>query len=289
MGNKAKFFKRKNSLNCRGKLFDLSTPKVMGILNITPDSFFDGGKYSTVSDAVKHTETMLAEGADIIDIGAISSRPGASLMTAEEELKRLKPVLKEINKNFPDIIISVDTFRSDVAKIMIEDYGVSIINDISAGNLDANMSKTVAELRAPYIIMHMLGTPATMQKDPQYKDVIFELIQYFQKKIHALVQDGVLDIIIDPGFGFGKTVEHNFKILKELSSFQIFELPILAGVSRKSMINKTLDCKPENSLNGTTSVNTIALMNGANILRVHDVKEAVETVKIFNALNAGSK
>ena len=272
------------TLNCNGKLVDISSPKVMGILNCTPDSFFDGGKYNNESDILQQVEKMLLEGATFIDVGAYSSRPGATHISEEEELQRIVPVIELLVKNFPEIIISVDTFRSNVAKETVE-VGAAIINDISGGKMDSNMFKTVAELKVPYIMMHMLGTPQNMQKNPVYQDVTKELISFFAAQISKLHQLKVNDIIIDVGFGFGKTIEHNYQLLKDLALFKNLDAPILAGISRKSMLYKPLEITPQLALNATTSANTIALLNGANILRVHDVKEAMEAIKIVEQLN----
>ncbi|MCH3882869.1 dihydropteroate synthase [Tenacibaculum aquimarinum] len=272
------------TINCNGTLIDLSSPKVMGILNITPDSFFDGGKYKNESDILSQTEKMLSEDATFIDIGAYSSRPGAKHISEEEELQRIVPVIELLVKNFPEIIISVDTFRSKVAQETINS-GAAIINDISDGKMDDNMFATVAKLQVPYILMHMLGTPKTMQNNPEYKDVTKEVISFFAEQINILHQLKVNDIILDVGFGFGKTIEHNFELLKNLSLFKSLDAPMLAGVSRKSMLYKTLDTTAQEALNATTSANTIALLNGAKILRVHDVKEAVEAVKIVNQIS----
>ena len=271
------------TINCKGKLIDISSPKVMGILNITPDSFFDGGKYKNESDILSQVEKMLSEGATFIDIGAYSSRPGAKHISEEEELQRILPVIKLLVKEFPEIIISVDTFRSEVAKQTIN-AGAAIINDISAGKMDTNMFATVAALQVPYIIMHMQGTPQNMQENPQYNNVTTEVIQFFAEQIFKLGQLKVNDVIVDPGFGFGKTIEHNYELLKDLSLFKNLDMPILAGISRKSMLYKPLDITAKEALNASTSANTIALLNGANILRVHDVKEAMEAIKIVNQL-----
>ena len=271
------------TINCKGTLVDLSSPKVMGILNITPDSFYDGGKYKDESAILTQVEKMLFEGATFIDVGAYSSRPGAKHIAEVEELQRILPVIDLLIKNFPEIILSVDTFRSKVA-IETVNAGAAIINDISGGKMDANMFETVANLQVPYVLMHMLGTPQNMQKNPVYKDVVEEIISFFAAQIFKLHQLKLNDVIIDVGFGFGKTVAHNFDILKNLSLFKNLDTPILAGVSRKSMLYKTLDISAKEALNATTSANTIALLNGANILRVHDVKEAVEAVKIVNQL-----
>ena len=267
------------TINCNQTLIDLSIPKVMGILNITPDSFYDGGKYKNATDILSQTEKMLKEGATFIDVGAYSSRPGAKHISEVEELKRILPVIELLVKNFPEIIISVDTFRSKIAQETIN-AGAAIINDISSGNMDDKMFETVANLQVPYILMHMLGTPQNMQKNPEYQNVTQDLITFFAKKINKLRTLKLNDIIIDTGFGFGKTIPHNFELLKNLSLFQNLEVPILVGISRKSMLYKTLDISAKEALNATTSANTIALLNGANILRVHDVREAVEAIKI---------
>lgn len=267
------------TINCKGKLVDISTPKVMGILNITPDSFYDGGKYKNEAAILYQTEKMIVEGATFIDVGAYSSRPGAAHISEEEELKRIVPVVELLIRTFPEIIISIDTFRSKVAQETVQ-HGAAIINDISGGNMDANMFKTVANLQVPYILMHMLGTPQNMQKNPIYNNVTKDIIIFFAAQIYKLHQLKLNDIIIDVGFGFGKTLDHNFEILKNLSLFKNLDAPILAGISRKSMLYKTLNISAQDALNATTSANTIALLNGANILRVHDVKEAVEAVKI---------
>ncbi len=272
-------------INCKGKIINLSSPKVMGILNYTPDSFSDGNVYNTREKSTERIEQMLEDGADIIDIGAISSRPGADLLSLEEEKRRLEPVLSMIPKMFPDTIFSLDTFRAEVAKWAVEKYGIAIINDISSGMLDKLMFKTVAELQVPYILMHMQGKPDTMQKNPDYQNITEELLRFFAEKISLLKELGVKDIIIDPGFGFGKTLEHNYQILKDLSLFKILEKPILVGVSRKTMIQQVLDCSPLESDNGTTIVNTISVLKGAGILRVHDVKKAKELIKITKMLD----
>lgn len=269
------------TINCKGNLIDLTSPKVMGILNVTPDSFYDGGKYKDENAILRQVDKMIEEGATFIDVGAYSSRPGAAHISEEEELKRIIPVVNLLVKNFPDIILSIDTFRSNVAKATI-DSGAALINDISGGNMDAKMFATVADLQVPYLLMHMLGTPQNMQKNPVYEDVTKEIISFFAAQIFKLHQLKLNDVIIDVGFGFGKTLEHNFEILKNLELFKSLDAPILAGVSRKSMLYKTLDISAQEALNATTSANTIALLNGANILRVHDVKEAVEAVKIVN-------
>ncbi len=273
---------KKLSINCNGNLLNLSTPKIMGILNITPDSFYDGGKFSDVKNAVNQTNKMLSDGADIIDIGAVSSRPGADLLSFEEEKNRLKPILKELSKEFKNTIFSLDTFRADIAEYFVNEYGISIINDISAGELDSKMFETIGKLNVPYIMMHMQGVPGNMQNNPKYTNITLEIIKYFAKKVSIAKQIGINDIIIDPGFGFGKTLDDNYKLLKKLKDFEILELPILVGISRKSMIYKQLETSADNAITGTIAANTIALLNGANILRVHDVKEANDCIKIVN-------
>ncbi len=271
------------TINCKGKLIDLSTPKVMGILNITPDSFYDGGKYKDENAIVQQVEKMLSEGATFIDVGAYSSRPGAAHISEEEELKRIVPVIELLVNKFPDILISVDTFRSGVARETIK-AGAAMINDISGGNMDEHMFATVAALKVPYIAMHMQGTPQNMQQDPSYTNITTELVKFFSEKLNQLHQLQLTDVIIDVGFGFGKTLEHNYQLLRELDFFKNLDAPILVGVSRKSMLYKPLEITPQYALNATTAANTIALMNGAHILRVHDVKEAVESVKVVELL-----
>lgn len=271
------------SINCKGKLILLDSPKVMGILNLTPDSFYDGGSYSSVSEALKKVEKMLAEGADFIDIGAYSSKQNAEYVSSEEEIQRLIPVLEEIVKNFPQAIISIDTFRAEVAKRAI-DVGASIINDISGGLLDEQMFDEVARAQVPYILMHMRGTPQDMQQHAVYEDITQEVALYFSKRIALAIEKGIKDIIIDPGFGFAKTLDQNYELMKNLSFFKNLNVPILSGISRKSMIYKYLGISSEDALNGTTALNMFSLLNGANILRVHDVKEAVECVKLYNKL-----
>ncbi len=272
------------TINCKGKLIDFSTPKVMGILNITPDSFFDGGAYKNETEILQQVEKMLTEGATFIDVGAYSSRPGATHISEEEELQRIVPIIKLLVAHFPDVLISVDTFRSNVAQKTIE-AGAAIINDISGGTMDANIFTTVAKLQVPYIIMHMLGTPQNMQQNPQYDDVTKEVISFFAEQLFNLHQLKVNDVLIDVGFGFGKTIEHNYDLLKNLDLFKSLDAPILAGISRKSMVYKPLELTPKTALNATTSANTIALLNGASILRVHDVKEAMEAIKIVGQLS----
>ncbi len=274
---------KKRTFNCNGKLVCIDKPMVMGIVNVTSDSFYDGGSYGTEQALLKRCETIIAEGVDIIDVGAVSSRPGAEDVSVEEEHKRLDIALNLIRKHFPDVLISIDTYRADIAKTMVENYSVDFINDISAGILDANMFSTVAKLHVPYIMMHMQGVPKTMQHRPGYENLMDDIIRYFSERIHHLRMLGVNDIMIDPGFGFGKTMEHNYEILRRLKELSIFEMPVLVGVSRKSMIYKLLDTDAQHALNGTTVVNTLALLQGADVLRVHDVKEAVECVRIMQA------
>jgi len=272
------------TINCKGKLIDVTTPKVMGILNLTPDSFYDGGKYNNESEIVSQVETMLKNGATFIDIGAYSSRPNATHISEAEELQRLLPIITLLIGKFPEIIISIDTFRSEVAKQAIQ-AGAALINDISAGKLDKDMLQTVANLKVPYIMMHMKGTPQNMKENANYKDIMKELLFYFSERINEAKKLGIKDIIVDPGFGFAKNTAQNFEVLKHLELLKILELPILAGVSRKSMIYKTLENTAQEALNGTTVLNTIALQKGATILRVHDVKEATETIKLTDQLN----
>ncbi|WP_106793080.1 dihydropteroate synthase [Aquimarina sp. Aq78] len=270
------------TINCKGSLIDISAPKVMGILNLTPDSFYDGGNYKNENEILKQTEQMLIEGATFIDLGAYSSRPEADHIAIEEEKKRILPIVSLLVNKFPEILISIDTFRSEIAKLCIE-AGAALINDISAGNLDKNMISTAGKLRVPYIMMHMKGTPQTMKSLNHYDNLIHEMNIYFAEKIAEARKHGVNDIIIDPGFGFAKDIHQNFDLLKSLKLLEAHNLPILAGISRKSMIYKTLNNTPQEALNGTTSLNTIALLNGASILRVHDVKEAVECIHLVDA------
>ena len=269
------------TINCNGKLLGLSCPQVMGILNITPDSFYSGSRKQTECDIEQRALDILREGASIIDIGAYSSRPGATDISSEEEMSRLRKGLAVVRRVLPDCILSVDTFRADVAKMCVEEYGVDIINDISAGELDRGMFETVSRLKVPYIIMHMKGNPRTMQQSPSYENLINEEILYFSRKVNQLHELGVNDIIIDPGFGFSKTLEHNYQLIAHMEELHELGLPILVGISRKSMIFKLLECTPDEALNGTTILNTIALTKGASILRVHDVKACVEAVRIY--------
>ncbi|MDO7170561.1 dihydropteroate synthase [Mariniflexile sp. AS56] len=273
------------TINCKGKLIELSSPKVMGILNITPDSFYDGGHHKNESAILNHVELMLNQGATFIDIGAYSSRPNADFVSKTIELQRIVPIVELVLKNFPDALISIDTFRSNVAKQCIE-AGAALVNDISAGKLDELMLQTVANLKVPYIMMHMKGTPQTMQQHTQYNHLTKDILFYFSERIAAAKALGLIDIIIDPGFGFAKTLEQNYQLLNELELFKMVEKSILVGVSRKSMIYKTLETTASEALNGTTVLNTIALQKGASILRVHDVKEAMECVKLMNSLNS---
>ena len=255
----------------------------MGILNVTPNSFYDGGKHREINSIIHQVDKMLSEGADFIDIGAYSSKPSAEFVSETDEINRLVHVIKELVNTFPNIILSVDTFRAEVAKVAV-DNGVAIVNDISAGLLDKNMLQTVADLKVPYIMMHMRGNPQTMQSLTEYDGIVKEMIFYFSKRIEKARSFGISDIIIDPGFGFAKTVEQNYEVLQKMELFSFLELPLLAGVSRKSMIYKVLENSPEEALNGTSVLNTIALQKGAKILRVHDVKEAVECIKLVNKL-----
>jgi len=273
----------KNVLRFNGKIITISKPSVMSIVNLTPDSFHDGGKHSNHKKLLKRIEKDINLGCSIIDIGAESSRPGASSIGIDEELKRLLPPLKLIRNTFPEIIISIDTYRSQTA-IAAAELGADMINDISGGELDKKMLETVAQLKLAYIAMHMKGNPKTMQKNPTYKNVTKEVTEFFTRKIKACKASGIKNIIIDPGFGFGKTIEHNYELLSNLEQFKRHKVPVLVGVSRKGMIQKVVDCSAKNALNGTSSINTIALLKGASILRVHDVKEAMEVVKIVELL-----
>lgn len=278
-------FLKNNSRKSDGIFSNLDEPMIMGILNVTPDSFFDGGKYNNEQVVIEQVEQMINDGAKIIDIGGYSSRPNAENITAEEELKRVLPVVKLIRSHFPDILISIDTFRAMITKECVN-AGADIVNDISGGAFDEDLLETVARFNVPYILMHIKGNPQSMQKSPNYTDIVNEVHLYFEEKITLLKNLGIKDVIIDPGFGFGKTVEHNYQLLKHLNSFNNLSFPILAGLSRKSMINKVLDIEPKDALNGTSVLNTIALLNGAKILRVHDVKEAAETIKLVNKLKS---
>lgn len=272
-----------HTLNLRGKLYPLDEPQIMGILNVTPDSFFAESRTSDDEQIAARVKQMMDEGADMIDIGGYSSRSGADDVSPQEEMERLRRGLRIVRKLYPDVPISVDTFRADVARMCIEEEGADLINDIAAGMMDRQMFKTVARLGVPYIMMHMQGTPETMQLDPHYNNLRREVMLYFAERIDRLCQMGAKDIIIDPGFGFGKTVEHNYELMNHLEDFSVFNLPILVGISRKSMIFKLIGGTPQTSLNGTTVLNTIALTKGAHILRVHDVKQAVEAKRIWQA------
>lgn len=277
-------FPPKKTLLVKGKLILLDEPMVMGILNITPDSFYEGSRlFGKVGEVIERAEKMIQEGADILDIGGYSSRPGAAEVSETEELERVIPTIEVIKRNFPETLISIDTFRAKVAEEAVK-AGADIVNDISAGNLDPDMIPTVGKLKVPYIAMHMKGTPKDMQEKIHYEDILLEITHYFAKKIEECKKAGIKDVILDPGFGFAKTLDQNYWILKNLSYFKIIQAPILAGVSRKSMIYKLFDITPQESLNGTSVLNMVALQNGANILRVHDVKEAKQTLKLYNQL-----
>lgn len=276
-------------VNVNGQLLDLSTPQVMGILNVTPDSFYAGSRMQTEMEIAARARQILEEGASIIDIGAYSSRPNAEHISSEEEMDRLRVGLEILNRDYPDAVISVDTFRADVAEKCVTEYGVAIINDIAAGEMDERMFETVARLGVPYIMMHMQGTPQSMQKEPQYDNLLKDVFLCFARKVQQLRDLGAKDLILDPGFGFGKTMKHNYELMAHLEEFRIFELPLLVGVSRKSMIYRLLGGTPQEALNGTTVLDTVALMKGANILRVHDVREAVEAVKIVTAVRDNSR
>ncbi|MDR2859053.1 MAG: dihydropteroate synthase [Mediterranea sp.] len=273
------------SVNVNGCLLDLSVPQVMGILNVTPDSFYAASRMRTDTEIADRVKRILDEGASIIDIGAYSSRPNGIHITAKEEMNRLRRGLEIVNRNHPNAVISVDTFRAEVAKMCVQEYGVAIINDISGGEMDEQMFEIVAYLNVPYILMHIQGTPQNMQQKPHYDNLIKDVFMFFAKKIQQLRDMGVKDIIIDPGFGFGKTIEHNYELMSHLEDFKMFELPLLVGVSRKSMITSlSSDITSQEALNGTVVLNTVALMKGAHIIRVHDVKEAVEAVKIVRKM-----
>ena len=278
-----KLFPQKYTFQIKGCLYSLKKPKVMGILNLTPDSFFEGSRVTTEKSVLVEAEKKIREGADFLDLGGYSTRPGATAISIEEEIARVIPAVATIKRHFPDILLSVDTFRSQVAKAAMEEGG-DIVNDISAGNLDPEMLPLIAQLNVPYIAMHMKGTPQTMQSVSDYTDLVPEILAYFSKKVEQFRNFGIKDVIIDPGFGFAKTTAQNFELLKELKSLSRLGLPVLAGVSRKSMIYKTLKISANEALNGTTALNMFALMQGANILRVHDVKEAKETIQLFEQL-----
>ncbi len=279
------YFDKKKYINCRGKLIDLSQKRVMGILNITPDSFYDGGKHNSLEAAINQFNKMRNEGADMIDIGAYSSRPNAEHISEKEELKRLTPLLAELRKLDNEIILSVDTFRAEVAKTVVENFEVDIINDISGATMDKAMIETIAKLQVPYILMHIQGTPQNMQQNPHYKDVVGDVLKFFATQTEKLRYAGVNDIIVDPGFGFGKTIEHNYQLINRLQEFRIVEFPLLVGLSRKSMIYKPLQITPAEALVGTIALNTIALSKGADILRVHDVAEAKQLIQLSQILH----
>lgn len=274
------------TINVGGKLMDLGVPQVMGILNVTPDSFYSASRKNTEQEIADRVQAILAEGGSMIDIGAYSSRPGADDVSAEEEMNRLRGGLKILRNIAPDAVVSVDTFRADVAKMCVEEFGVQIINDISGGELDDRMFDTVAALGVPYILMHMKGDPQTMQNGPHYDDLLAEMLRYFGTKVQQLHELGVKDVILDPGFGFAKTLEHNYELMNRMQDLQVLELPMLVGISRKSMIYRLLGTSPEEALNGTSVLNTLALLKGASILRVHDVKAAVEVVQIVKKMLA---
>ncbi len=277
-------FSKDHIVQVRGELIDLSVPRIMGVLNITPDSFYAGSRVSDLDQLRKKITQFIEEGADFIDIGAYSSRPGAENIDETIEKNRLQPVLQIFRDEFPSVILSVDTFRSGIARMAVENYGVAIVNDISAGTMDKEMMATVASLGVPYIMMHMQGTPQTMQINPVYKNLLKEIIGFFATKIAQARETGIKDIIIDPGFGFGKTLDHNYRLLRNLEVLKIVECPVMVGLSRKSMIYRHLDMNPEDALHGTIALNAVALMKGAGILRVHDVKEAMQVVRLFSKM-----
>ena len=272
-------------INIKGNLLDLNKPKIMGILNVTPDSFFDGGLYNTEKKVDIQVMKMIEDGMDILDVGGYSSRPGAKEISIDEEIDRVIPVVKFIRKEYPELILSVDTFRSEVARNCL-DLGIDIINDISAGCIDKNILDVVAEYNCPYIMMHMKGTPQTMQINPEYENLIKELLIYFAKRIYLAREKGIIDIIVDPGFGFGKTLDHNYTIIKKIENFKLLDLPVMVGISRKSFITKQLDIDKKDSLNGTTALNMYFLEKNVNILRVHDVKEAKECIMLHEKIKS---
>jgi dihydropteroate synthase len=280
MGNKDTLFSGKYLMRCRGRLLDLSRPKVMGIVNVTPDSFYSGSRKTEANEVLSQVDRMVGEGADMIDVGGYSSRPGAEHIPQQEELSRIRPALEHIRRHHPELVLSVDTFRPEVARMAVEDYDVDMINDISGGEMGSRMFETIADLNVPYIVMHMKGTPQDMKERAHYQEMMKEITRYFSEKTDRLRSLGVNDVILDPGFGFGKTIEHNYELLSRLDELKIFELPLMVGLSRKSMIYKVLGVDPGQALNGTTVLNTLALERGANILRVHDVKQAREAIII---------
>lgn len=274
-------FELNYSINCKGSLVDLSTPKVMGILNLTPDSFYDGGRYQVEKNLLQQAEKLLKEGADFLDLGAFSSRPGVKLISEQAERERLLPALGNLVKTFPEALFSIDTYRAAIAKVAVNE-GACMINDISGGKFDAEMFSTIAALNVPYVMMHMQGKPENMQDKPQYKHVVKELFAFFKAELDKLHALGIKDVILDPGFGFGKSLEHNYQILKNMAYFHQLKTPILAGLSRKGMIQKVIEKEAKEALNGTTAANVLALLNGANILRVHDANEAKEAIQIVD-------
>jgi dihydropteroate synthase len=280
--NDKSFYKKKSTVNLNGRLVDLSSPTVMGILNVTPDSFYDGGLYTDENSILRRASQIIEEGGLFIDIGAMSTRPGSIEISTEDELSRLIPAVKAVRREFPDTYISLDTYRSEVVKIVFDEIGGFIVNDISGGTFDPHLFETVAHLQLPYILMHTAGKSISMQNSPVYQDVVKEIVFFLSTQLQRLKLLGVCDVIIDPGFGFGKTATHNYELLNHLDAFKIFELPVLVGLSRKAMIWKELGISPDNSLNGTTVLNTMALIGGCDILRVHDVKEAVQAIGLFN-------
>jgi dihydropteroate synthase len=280
----SKFIKRKITINLGGELIDLSTPAVMGILNVTPDSFYDGSIIKDEKDLLARAEKMVNDGATFLDIGAVSTKPGSEMGSTKDEIERLIPAVKAVRKAFPGTPLSVDTFRSWVALKVIEEVGPVMVNDVTGGQLDSKMFETIGKMKVPYVLTHMQGTPQTMQNQPQYNDVLREVSGFLSEKVRQLTKFGVADVIIDPGFGFGKEIGHNYELLNRLDSFKVFQLPLMVGISRKSMIWKVLETTPEKSLNGTTVLNTLALLGGADIIRVHDVKEAKEIISIFQAI-----
>ena len=287
--NDKSFYKKKNTVNLNGNLVDLSTPVVMGILNVTPDSFYDGGEYTNETAIIKRAKQIIEEGGQFIDIGAMSTRPGAKEISFQEEFDRLLPAVRAVKKEFPEALLSVDTYRTEIIQSVYNEIGDFIVNDISGGTFDSKMFETVAELHLPYILMHTKGKSDSMQNNPVYDDVLKEVILFLSAQVQKLKLLGVCDIFIDPGFGFGKTIDHNYELLNRLDAFKIFELPVLVGISRKAMIWRELGITPDKSLNGTTVLNTLALTGGADILRVHDVKEAVETLKLVGKIKSFAK
>jgi len=279
-----KFLKRKSTINLGGELIDLSSPGVMGVLNVTPDSFYDGGTIKDEKELLEKAEKMISDGAAFLDIGAVSTRPGAEMISTKDEIERLIPAVKAVRKTFPEIPLSVDTYRSWVALKVIEEIGPVIVNDVTGGQLDSKMFETIGKLKIPYVLTHMQGTPQNMQEQPHYDDVLREVSNFLSDGVRRLTKEGVVDVIIDPGFGFGKDIKHNYELLNRLDSFKVFQLPLMVGISRKSMIWKVLEINPEKSLNGTTVLNTLALLGGADIIRVHDVKEAMEIISIFHTI-----